>query len=1371
MMTIIDLIAQHGWMLCVGVTLVMGMGCVWATLLSEPVARQRCCEASVLCTLVWMAVAIVPLPRFSIPAREANQRDVSSRPMNKFTVDTRREPWETNERGSVKLSKVEALTQTKAPVPLTAEGIDDAGELRNASGVNKVLSDRPEVSAIVTSMDLPARPVRAILPAVYLTIAGWMCCWLLLGRVLLWWIVAAGQRLDASSPLLRAVRIVEPGDSGGTTDMSGVTRWTRLYTRNWPFRSRISVFQSPRCAGPFAFGLLRPTIVLPGNDGGKEVRPAIVQALRHELAHAERHDAWGRALMNLAFPLIGLHPFYWWLRRNATFAAELIADDMAAALTSRERYSGDLIVLIRQQTQLQRFVLSTTSIASTRSQFYRRIEHLLCRVQPLRRTCSPGMCLSLTAGFTLLLLIAIGLIGAPLVATVDAGTGENQSQGSEAARKSVSDEGTAPWYLNNVLSTSLETPAAMLRVPLEETVEARGTIFDADGSPTAGAEVWGASVFSEPPLRERVLTDAGGHFVLHLKPLTGESEHWSLSAFKGSKGAKIEGELNWIKQLNPKQPAPLTARLVERGMMICRVLEQETGKPIRDARLFLGDGRVFISDTNGKIEIGGLQLGNYRSVLLAEGRDRRRVVFDNTLRPDGKLNIYLRKAGRITGTVVDQDGRPLPYAWINVPSSGTAMALDGRCSLADAEGRFVWEGVAYDRMLRSIYAGHAGYQSEEIRELTVTTDRPTEINFRLKKHSDAETTAMKSQPQQPGQPVSLERRDITGTIIGPDGRPVAGATVRWGATDYEDVRRELKSDASGEFLLRQVPDRDGYITVIDDAFAPRFAKVDKGQTKIKVLLETGSTVGGRVVTKTGLPIAGVYIVPVIASPDPSLCNPLWISQRTTHSNEDGRFEITGLPKTHVLFDFLHDRMNELRNRALQTDKTDHVVELASRGAFRGRVLDSVGNPVKDFRVMIDFPRRRQPGDSLSSGFDVEVRDIGVSYTDDDGRFAFGNEISPNSIYRVTVAGEGYGDAVNDRVISTTIDQLELAEEYVFTMQQPHKISVRVWDASEVDGGSDSDRPVSGATVTLVNDDPRLDNVLFSWGSDEIGDPNRKTNLEGFARFEQLSNGEGTVVVQAAGYARQRFGWRGGEPAFTVRLVPESSIAGNVRATGGTPMHGLYLSLESVDEQRNWDSLEQMDDGKFKFSMLPGGWYTLSLRDERRELFQQQFLLKPGEHLNLAVTVDPVSAIATVAEESRTGMPLPPHVEATVNGRNLTKLTFAEGLARFKDEYIGYARGPQVQPITEQQLRDAIRRAAAHDTRQAAAGAIAEQNRHYVEHAAPALLRLANGNEWPLGTKLSDNNVHRAESALDLWLSIPLPGASPKSHYQQLELRP
>lgn len=810
---------------------------------------------------------------------------------------------------------------------------------------------------------------------------------------------------------------------------------------------------------------------------------------------------------------------------------------------------------------------------------------------------------------------------------------EDQTSGVPAEKDSAAQSNQ--WHLNTVLSTSLETPGAAIRIPIDETVEVRGTVFDTDGAPAVGAEVWAASLFAEPPLRERVLTNRRGQFLLHLKPLTGKSERWSLIAIKDNKGTDIKGDLDWMKNSNGIQPASLTAQLVERGMTRCLVLAEETRRPIPNARLFLGDGRVFVSNAKGQIEIGGLPQGIQRAVVLADRRYRRRVVFDNTLNLDRNLNIYLPKAGRIVGTVVDQNGQPVPHAWIKVYGSGRALALDGRCSVADDKGKFIWEGVLTDRVLRAIHAGHAGYETDELRHITVSKEAPLEVRFRLSKLrdpvigiGDLNVGQLLGGSQQAKKTVLLARRTVEGRVIGPDGAAVSGAKVRWGATDYEEVHRETKTDQKGQFQLPQVPDRVGYITVMNKSFAHQFVKVSSGQTQIEVKLKEGQSIGGQIISQSGRPIAGTYVVPVIASPDPSLCNPLWISSRATYSDANGRFEITGLPQ-QAQFDFLHKQMSELRSQPLEIGRLDHVVKLNSRGGFRGRIVDSDGKPVKDFRVMIDFPREKRVGDKVASGFSVVLQRIGVSYTDDEGRFYWGDEIAPHATYRVTVASDGYGNAVNDRVISTTVDQLAESQEYVFEMQAPHSMSVHVLSDTSAVG----EQPIEGARVTLVERGVHLDQGPFSWGSNEIGGVFATTDAEGVASFEDLPSREGTLVIQANGFERQRIGWRNGETSFRVKLREEAAIGGAVRSSEGDRMQGLVVTLNSADGQRNWQTLEDNDFGRFLFRNLPAGVYTLTLLEERRTLHQEEFAISASQRLYLGITVDSASGSATVVDET------------------------------------------------------------------------------------------------------------------------------------------
>lgn len=817
------------------------------------------------------------------------------------------------------------------------------------------------------------------------------------------------------------------------------------------------------------------------------------------------------------------------------------------------------------------------------------------------------------------------------VLILNCSTGQAQSNDT-----STSVQQPTPWYLNNVLSTSLRTPAAAVKIPLDETVAVHGTIIDVDGTPAVEAEVWAASLFCEPPLREKVLTDDQGHFVLHLKPLRGKSERWSLSAYKGTAGASIDGSQAWIAQPNPTQPKPIVARLIARGMFHCNILASENGTPIQDARMYMGDGRVMISDSEGRIDIGGLKQGSHPIVVLAAGRERRRVLFDNTRQPDGNLNITLDPAGRIEGHVVDEQDRPVPRAWVKVFGSGRALTLDGRCAVANEQGEFAWDGVRLHHVLRAIDAGADGFETAELNSLVVQRDEPTKVVFRLKRNESPVTRVAAATEQSSESPpndqrqrnataksATLSNRDVQGIVTDPQGNRVGDALVRWGATQYENVSREHRTGADGTFVLSEVPDRDGYVTVIADVYAPMFVPVRKGQIQLDVKLSNGTSIGGQVVNQLGDPVRGASIIPVIASPDPSLCNPFWISERSGKSDEDGWFLLEGLPKAGVAIDVLHPEMSELRNQSVRLGELNHVMKLQSRGVFRGRVLDAAGKPVTDFRVSIDFPRDREPSDRLE-GFSVVYRGIGISYTNWEGRFCWGDEITPGATYRVTVSAKGHGDSSIDRIVATYVDLLDDAEEHVFRLSEPKDLSVKVVD-------SRTDQPVTGARVTLINDRPELDHARFSWANDVVRGRFYTTDENGIADCNALSFGAATVVVQAEGYAYERFGWRQSETDLTARLAPEAVITGTVRTDSGAPLNGLSVSLQGDDETSHWRPLEDDAKGQFRIGGLGNQRYTLDVYEQRETIYHSIIQTKPGETVDLTLTIDPDSRKVTNAK--------------------------------------------------------------------------------------------------------------------------------------------
>ncbi len=62
----VDLLAEHGLTLLAGATGLMAVACLAVVAQSAPIHRQRIAEASILTLLVWLVVALIPLPRVSL---------------------------------------------------------------------------------------------------------------------------------------------------------------------------------------------------------------------------------------------------------------------------------------------------------------------------------------------------------------------------------------------------------------------------------------------------------------------------------------------------------------------------------------------------------------------------------------------------------------------------------------------------------------------------------------------------------------------------------------------------------------------------------------------------------------------------------------------------------------------------------------------------------------------------------------------------------------------------------------------------------------------------------------------------------------------------------------------------------------------------------------------------------------------------------------------------------------------------------------------------------------------------------------------------------------------------------------------------------
>ncbi|MEZ6191563.1 MAG: carboxypeptidase-like regulatory domain-containing protein [Phycisphaerales bacterium] len=729
----------------------------------------------------------------------------------------------------------------------------------------------------------------------------------------------------------------------------------------------------------------------------------------------------------------------------------------------------------------------------------------------------------------------------------------------------------------------------------------RGMVYLPDGTPAPDARVWASPISLEPLPVVHGVTDANGAFSLELS-----DGRWFIFASKGTMGGTATDTSRTIQVRSGERVSAQNIQMVERGTLRGRVTDEATSEPIAGARLFLDDGEVLVTDEAGCYEVGGSALGSHSLYAVADGYERTRVLYDTMNRPGARLDIALRPGGLLKGTILDQTGRVIPGAYACKSTSGNMLSSRGLIAMCDENGRYVFDGLALD-VTNTISFWAQGYETDETHNSVFlpSTHPHDELNIVLAK-AQKERAAGSDDPVAPI-PAIFKRRDLTGTVIGPDDQPLAGAEVRWGATACETIDRSVRTDRTGRFTLPDVPDRAGYITVMPEYFAPRFVPVPPGSNPIPPIgLQPGSRVIGRIVNEAGAPLTDVYVIPLVASPDPSLCNPLWLNERQTHSDQEGRFEINALPDG-CKFDFLRAGFSDKRDQMLVPGDQVNTVVMSSTGAVSGRVVDAEGRPIESFRILLNIPPDYQPGEKVG-GFFAGFEWPGVSFTDPAGRFLV-SDLPAGSVVRVSVWAPGHGMASIDRTVVKPSDQLTDEDTIILQAGPPHELLVRL-----VAGG----KPIAGGIVAMLWDSPnggdRFDWVygMRTWRPTLL----QRTDKDGVARWPAQPMDQAMIAIDCEGYARKRIKWRAGEDEIEVRLEPESVVEGTATDRDGKVVLQGFVILSNETGDHYSITLRPEDRGRFRFDRLAAGDYTYLLQYDRQTIDQRQITLGPGQTLSI-----------------------------------------------------------------------------------------------------------------------------------------------------------
>lgn len=369
----------------------------------------------------------------------------------------------------------------------------------------------------------------------------------------------------------------------------------------------------------------------------------------------------------------------------------------------------------------------------------------------------------------------------------------------------------------------------------------------------------------------------------------------------------------------------------------------------------------------------------YQLVARAPGGVAGPVSARLTERSD-PVTLRLGPAATVEVAVVSADDRsPVAGASVELRDLATLAATTG------ADGRATFDGVGPGRW--EIVAWAPGY-AKAFGQIGVA--RPA-AGVRVVEKT---TVALRR-----GAPVS-------GVVRGADGRSVEGALVLFlGASSFgprPDARRDaVRTDAEGRFRFDALPAGSFRFAARHPSYAPGSSPIVTldGQTErrgVEIVLEAGAVLAGRVVSRSGEPIAQAA---VRVAPDDSAA--AWRDEvRQTFTDETGAFEMTGLPRRRLRVVALSERgsspMTEVDLEGAAS-RRDLVLTLELEGAIAGIVVDDKGEPVSEAQVVAvpDFRRLRE------GRFDWRLRGLLRERADAGGRFEFrGLE---DGTYRITAS--------------------------------------------------------------------------------------------------------------------------------------------------------------------------------------------------------------------------------------------------------------------------------------------------------------------------------------------------------------------------------
>jgi|GEM_PF-270085 len=597
--------------------------------------------------------------------------------------------------------------------------------------------------------------------------------------------------------------------------------------------------------------------------------------------------------------------------------------------------------------------------------------------------------------------------------------------------------------------------------------------------------------------------------------------------------------------------------------------------PVAGTRVSLGPTGRFggrdasadaISDAKGNFTIAGVAAGTYEIRPTRPGFSISGMQAVH-LKPAEAVQktLYATAHGRISGTVVDEDKRPVAAAHLTTRRASRNNDLFGMMNrgfnnnsegYSAPDGHFVLRNVEIDADLQvdAVKRGYPVAKSSTVK--LAAAERKTGMTIVIP-HGIAITGKVTDKDRKPLSGVAVEAIESSGDAMG-GMRRIVMSTMQNNRND-----EMVRTGSDGTFMIRIKEGtydlafkREGY-----SAKTVRGTKVTATTKPVEVTLDPGVEISGRV-TRAGAGVEGV--------------NVRTISQEgmgAAVTGADGTFTISDLTPGQMMLNVTKQDSFIQEMRPVTAPARDVLIDLPPGGRITGRVVDkSSHQPVTSFQAGVTTSRG-------GGGMMVMMPPMQKQFTSDDGSFVL-EGIKPG-MTQVVVNAPGYTTA---RVPNIEVEDGKTTADVEVGVTTGSKLTGRVTgaDGTPIAGVSVRSDPMGGGAGRVMRFDAT--------------DSGATTDPSGEYSIDSLEPGEKTFTFSRSGYVAQ-------QKTVTIpdgkdaRL--DAQLSSGMRATGlvvtdaGAPVPDATVRAMSASEMDGGRDARTDATGAFTFEGLAPGHYTFT----------------------------------------------------------------------------------------------------------------------------------------------------------------------------------